>query len=1344
MPHPSQRQSLKQKQRNYSVDLARTRRQLDNLMDIIKNDKNQAISIMQEKGSVFLKFAICYGDETQVKAILDFWSENQECFPLSLLNPNHEGITNLHDALSPHRYDAKMASHLLEKIIEHNEAVNPADQEGKTPLHLAAVNGDIETVRVITTELQRRNQCVNNLTTEKLCSVTPYYLSLQEGHLAIMDILVDQTSQENLSSEIRAIYNAMNSGHHVAVQKALAAWKRKGKEINPAETDSAVRDTVLHLAVRLCSLETVRYLLEELDSEEAFNPMNAKGETPFHYACALKGPEARTCASLFLEKFHKNKINPFLKLDQNLIFTSLGNDNHFIVDMMMPTLIEQQIDFLKVFKLELYELALQTKYLPLIPHFLPALLVLGKENIKQNIENVEFWQSLLQGSFLISDQTTLFEIWIFLLENELIKNEINFQSYFCYTLEMMLKENNPQLTIAFIETLRKHTSLDIALRATERAIQKMALKKAPNYLTKIVQSLTKEKEARCALKAKRISTFQKQLKKEDYITQSMPGNEKNLLDLQAAYSEFKAIIQKIIVDFDNIETEAEIIQHAERHQAFLALSKQKYLNAKKIFESAEVRLRNEIKAQLAQDLSPRMEKLESVRAFVVAELTALLDSGHVTGRSKIALERSAQALNQAITQCEEAIKNADSALSPKLEEAFTQLEACRICAQGDLITLSAKPLQKQKNEELLLAKDAEIKVLQGALILKINEIQGLLAFGQEAGHVSLETDLSELRQILQSKQQLLAQAIPEKLEDKNNLICQLYRDSDNGSLKLTSLRLKSQIQQIEEANAHALLEQLTAVRQKISDKIHETRKHLNSALQDPYYSTIIENVSDPLYPDCHKVSLALEKLSAFAESATQGKVIVLERLERRLGDFSRWAEDKIELVKKLKADFATFSENKVNQPSFLPLFSADREPSSPALEFAQSPEKSRKNSFPPTFPPKRRQKNSDVTAEQLPLTLPCAKEREHLNKAISVAQENTTFTSTSEKVNLLLLSIAMLFEGMKRTYKNSAKAEREESFYPGNEIEIRNAIFHRLLGDNYTQEKYEQLLGFSIKLYDAALAREDWDQTITLFFEILPKVSPDKAVIIATIETHIQQLRDYEALIKQGTIEIEQDLSRQSNIALWVGQLSALLEDLKKYSVEGDELSFFIKAKHTAICEILQVSERKFYLISHAIRHEGPEAIWAATERLCCALAKKSSRQPAQSAAAAVDETQPGRNLRQSRKKRFYSTSPGNSSPGNSSPANNSPLRYSPAWPSPTLQLSSPNSPMGNSAATLRSLGNNFPVPAFYLPGGYFPTGQSPSSAPVRYSIIGPNIETDMQNLSITSGVFSSNRNTRS
>ncbi len=192
-----------------------------------------------------------------------------------------EGRTNF-TAL---HYAARMGCPEIVDLLfrEPGIKINVQDDEGCTPLHIAAEAGHVNVVE----RFLGQNPCLIDLTSQNSDSLTPLDLAIDKGHVAVVRVLLQLTSESDLTrknscSGNTTLHIATKSGcvevtnmllEHVVVDHVESYLKEQNKD----------RNTPLHLAAEEGHVEVVQLLLERCSTLDV-EVKNAHGNTLLHQA----------------------------------------------------------------------------------------------------------------------------------------------------------------------------------------------------------------------------------------------------------------------------------------------------------------------------------------------------------------------------------------------------------------------------------------------------------------------------------------------------------------------------------------------------------------------------------------------------------------------------------------------------------------------------------------------------------------------------------------------------------------------------------------------------------------------------------------------------------------------------------------------------------------------------------------------------------------------------------------------------------------------------------------------------------------------------------------------------
>ena len=211
-------------------------------------------------------FCAIYLDDVEIlKKLTDIWPEF-----LSLNYPQRQcqnGFTLLHVAALEGSLDT------FKYLIDFHEIKNPKDNQQRTPLHEAAVNGHFEMVQLILQNIVYDNSLKDE------SDLTPLHLASKFGHLEVVQILVQKSNDIEIPKTVTGItplHLASQNGHLNIVEYFSS---QVSCNMNPRNNFG---QTPLHLAAENGHSEVVELILNHI--EEDANPRDHSGQTPLHLA----------------------------------------------------------------------------------------------------------------------------------------------------------------------------------------------------------------------------------------------------------------------------------------------------------------------------------------------------------------------------------------------------------------------------------------------------------------------------------------------------------------------------------------------------------------------------------------------------------------------------------------------------------------------------------------------------------------------------------------------------------------------------------------------------------------------------------------------------------------------------------------------------------------------------------------------------------------------------------------------------------------------------------------------------------------------------------------------------
>ena len=288
-------------------------------------------------GQSCLHLAAIVGNLEAYKLISSYSHQINPC------DPNGSGITPLHNVMK--HYESKdeggtgqhlyLARWIINRIPGDK---NPQDNiSNQTPLHLAALNADLEIVQYLCNHL-------TDFSPRDKAGYVPLHEAARSGNLQVFKFLFKNAKNKDPRSKIgnsasyvatemgqteilkyldsqapgiiaindsnrflmTPLHCAAKTGHFESVQYLVEHCKDKQISMS---LGNAHGDTPLHLATKSYRISVVMYLLEHV---EIVNPVNLEGETPLYCATLLQ--DDRKLFDLMREKIHQRKLAVECKL----------------------------------------------------------------------------------------------------------------------------------------------------------------------------------------------------------------------------------------------------------------------------------------------------------------------------------------------------------------------------------------------------------------------------------------------------------------------------------------------------------------------------------------------------------------------------------------------------------------------------------------------------------------------------------------------------------------------------------------------------------------------------------------------------------------------------------------------------------------------------------------------------------------------------------------------------------------------------------------------------------------------------------------------------------------------
>ena len=192
---------------------------------------------------------------------------------ITLLPIDEEGNTILHMYADDHRSHFCEMFGMFQYLIKN---INPKNKDGFTPLHRAAVIGNLNLSELIIRSIEDKNPGEIN-------GLTPLHLATYEGHLSVCQLIVENISEDCLNP--KTLCKKGMTPLHVAANKGyLQIFEllfRKVKDKNPVDNNG---ETPLHYAAQEGHVAICQLISKSVKTK---NPQNKDGKTPLHIAAEM-------------------------------------------------------------------------------------------------------------------------------------------------------------------------------------------------------------------------------------------------------------------------------------------------------------------------------------------------------------------------------------------------------------------------------------------------------------------------------------------------------------------------------------------------------------------------------------------------------------------------------------------------------------------------------------------------------------------------------------------------------------------------------------------------------------------------------------------------------------------------------------------------------------------------------------------------------------------------------------------------------------------------------------------------------------------------------------------------
>ncbi|GJZ73482.1 ankyrin repeat-containing protein [Tanacetum coccineum] len=192
------------------------------------------------------------------------------------LTPNKNTILHL----VSHNGDIKYAHDIL---VKHPSLVYRCNSEGETPAYVAAREGHVDILAIITSYLRTKNDNTESLLVRSIDKHTALHIAIQNHHVGVVFWLIKEIPQlVNLINDFNEcpIYLAAERGYHHILNLML---NNGGKQT----FEGPKGKTALHAAAISGSRECTAYLLKEGTNQ---HKRDKQGWTPLQYAVDHNNP----------------------------------------------------------------------------------------------------------------------------------------------------------------------------------------------------------------------------------------------------------------------------------------------------------------------------------------------------------------------------------------------------------------------------------------------------------------------------------------------------------------------------------------------------------------------------------------------------------------------------------------------------------------------------------------------------------------------------------------------------------------------------------------------------------------------------------------------------------------------------------------------------------------------------------------------------------------------------------------------------------------------------------------------------------------------------------------------
>ncbi|HEY7156417.1 MAG TPA: ankyrin repeat domain-containing protein [Gemmataceae bacterium] len=252
-------------------------------------DKEAAVNAEDKDGWTPLHVAVSRAHESVARLLLKRKADVEKSLPcggdqplhlavqtgdarlVKLLLAHKANVNGEASAMPLHFAVVKGNSAIVELLLEAGAAVEATDEEGRTPLHIAAKLGRADVARVLLKHKADVSARVRG--NGKYIGCQPLHLAVLEGHIAVMEVLMahkaDIRAGTGTDAEASDYRNSLDLAAEAGHVEAVRCLLKHGADVNERVRSQL---TPLYFAARSGNTNMVRFLLEHKAEVQASPP----------------------------------------------------------------------------------------------------------------------------------------------------------------------------------------------------------------------------------------------------------------------------------------------------------------------------------------------------------------------------------------------------------------------------------------------------------------------------------------------------------------------------------------------------------------------------------------------------------------------------------------------------------------------------------------------------------------------------------------------------------------------------------------------------------------------------------------------------------------------------------------------------------------------------------------------------------------------------------------------------------------------------------------------------------------------------------------------------------------